>query len=309
MQSTSQEKNQSDTPLNTRIAPSPSGDMHFGTARTAYQNWLAARASGGKFVLRIDDTNAAQTSEESIEVILATMKWLGLDYDGIHYQSKRRKLHQEAIGWLLEKGYAKKDGEVVRLDLYGPRRFQMPDSWYDEISRDIAISDDDLEKIDGMILTRSDGTPTYHLASVVDDIDLGINYIIRGADHITNTSRQVALFRAFEQPLPKFAHVGLIHQNKKKLSKRDNSASMLWYQDQGYDPDAVLNYMLRIGWSPTVDDKTTKIIDREKAVEMFLTKGKMKAKSANMDLAKLESFDRKYKASKGIWRNKDKLVE
>jgi glutamyl-tRNA synthetase len=294
----------------TRIAPSPSGDMHFGTARAAYQNWLAARASGGKFILRIDDTNAKTNSQQAVDVILETMDWLGLDYDEIHYQSQNTDQYQKAVGKLLERGFAKKDGDAVRLDLYGPRRFwnPAPDNWHDEISGDIAISKDDLGKIDGMVLTRSDGSPTYHLASVCDDIQMGVNYIIRGTDHITNTSRQVALFAALEGVLPKFAHVGLIHHNKKKLSKRDNSASMLWYREKGYDPDAVLNFMLRMGWSPTVDDKTTKIIDRDRALEMFLTEGKMKSKSANMDLAKLESFDRKYKAAKGIWRNRDKLI-
>jgi glutamyl-tRNA synthetase len=285
--------------------------MHFGTARTAYQNWLAARASGGKFVLRIDDTNAEKVNMEYLDVILETMDWLDLDYDEIYLQSQRTKFYQEAAAWLVSKGYAKpteEGSQAIQLDLYGPRRFQIPDSWHDEVVGDIPITKDDLEKINGMILTRSDGTPTYHLASVCDDIQMGINYVIRGADHITNTSRQVALFSALEGDLPKFAHVGLIHYNKKKLSKRDGAASMLWYREKGYDPDAVLNFMLRLGWAPTVDDKSKKIIDRDFALQLFLTEGKMNAKSANMDMEKLEAYDRKYKARKGVWRNREKLT-
>ncbi len=298
-----------ETKFNTRIAPSPSGDMHFGTARTAYQNWLLARATGGRFILRIDDTNAEKINDAYVQVILETMEWLGLDYDEIYFQSKRTKFYQDAVGWLMQKGFAHKEDGAVRLDLYGPRRFSMPESWHDEVVGDIPITKDDLEKIDGMILTRSDGSPTYHLASVCDDIQMGVNFIVRGADHITNTSRQIALFRALEGEIPKFAHVGLIHHNKKKLSKRDGAASMLWYREKGYDPDAVLNFMLRLGWAPTVDDKSKKVIDREYALQLFLTEGKMNAKSANMDLEKLEAYDRKYKAKKGVWRNRDKLIE
>lgn len=291
---------------NTRIAPSPTGDMHLGTARTAYFNWLAARSSGGKFILRIDDTDADRSKPEYTQVILDTMNWLGLDYDAIEYQSKRIERYKDVAGWLVAKGRAKVNAYGGPVCVLWPEGFTVPDSFKDELAGEVKITDRDKELMipnkdadnNGVVLLRGDGTPTYHFACVVDDIDMGINYVIRGVDHLTNTARQAAIYAAMDAPLPKFAHIGLIGIGKKKLSKRDGAASMLHYRDAGYDPDAMLNFLSRLGWGPTVDDKTTALLPRERMLELFLSGGSMRNTPANMELHKLDSFDRKYKARK-----------
>jgi len=269
--------------------------MHLGTARTAYFNWLAARASGGRFILRIDDTDTSRDKPEYVDVILDTMKWLGLDYDKLVFQSERNEGYLASAEWMIRKGCAKhQDGAIV----FVPENQVGDNQWYDELSGWIKITKEDLSFINGMVLIKSNGEPTYHFASCIDDVALGINYIIRGHDHITNTSRHVYLFAALGYPIPKFAHVGLIHFDGRKLSKRDGAASILYYRDKGYDPDAVLNFMARLGWGPKIDDKTTKLLPRERMLELFLEGGKMRSSPANMDMAKLDSFNRKYEALK-----------
>ena len=290
---------------NTRIAPSPTGDMHLGTCRTAYFNWLAARASGGSFLLRIDDSDKKRSKKKYVKTILATMKWLGLDYDEIVYQSDRFDRYRDLANALVE------IGDATILD-NGAIAFNKPKEfvkkWKDNVAGWVKVSDIDKDHVDGLILIKEDGSPTYNWASIIDDQDYGINYIIRGNDHLSNTTKQVLVYNSMGHWLPEFAHVGLIHYQKKKLSKRDDAAGMLYYRDKGYDPDAVLNFMLRLGWGPRKDDKTTKTIDRDRALGLFLDGGKMRAAPSNMDLNMLEAFDRKYKAQKGVWRNKDRLV-
>jgi len=276
---------------NTRIAPSPTGDMHLGTARTAYHNFLMARASGGKFILRIDDTDAARSKQSHVDVILETMDWLGLDYDEIVYQSDRNDRYMEVIKQMDA------DDLVCELDngAFGTFIERVPDEWTDEIAGDIIVSETDSDISSSLILMKSDGTPTYHFASVIDDMDFNINYIIRGHDHISNTPKQLNIMNNLGMVIPKFAHVGLIHKDGKKLSKRDGAASMLHYRDQGYDPDAMLNFLLNLGWAPTNQGKQHKIIDRDFALEIFINGGKLRNQSANMDLALLDSYNKKYK--------------
>ena len=284
------------TKFTTRIAPSPTGDMHLGTARTAYFNWLAAKASGGAFILRIDDTDLNRSDSKFTQVILDTMAWLGLDYYALLKQSERFANYRHYAEMLLVAGRAEKDGDAVILK---PKVF--PSYWHDELAGEVPISKDDQELMSkGIVLMKSDGSPTYHFASVVDDIEFDVNYIIRGKDHTTNTARHVAIYMALGAPLPRFAHIGLIRKDGTKLSKRDGAASMLSYREKGYDPDAMLNFMARLGWGPTVDDKTTALLPREKMVELFLSGGKMKNSDANMDMVKLDSYDRKYKARKKV---------
>lgn len=288
--------------MHTRIAPSPTGDLHIGTARTAYFNWLAAKASGGTFTLRIDDTDQKRNDLKSVYAIYDVMNWLGLGSERCVYQSHRGGLYLE---YLNKIPYTDKDGAIVlKLDKVSG----LPDSWTDEVVGEVDITTDDKSRADGMVLFRSDGTPTYNWASVVDDVDLGIDYILRGTDHITNTSKQAILFHLLKAPLPKFAHVGLIAHKGKLLSKRDGASSMLHYKNAGYDPDAMLNFLARLGWGPKVDDKTTKMLPRERMLELFLEGGNLRSSQANMDLAMLETYDRRYKASKGVWRNKDRLM-
>lgn len=305
--------------FNTRIAPSPTGDMHIGTARTAYFNWLAARASGGTFLLRIDDTDQKRNNPEYTKVILDTMKWLGLDYDDVVYQSSRFERYRERAAYLVSKGYAaEKDGAIVLTipdEILNNFRKYLT-SWSDwNIGGDIPITEDDYSHINGSVIIKSDGSPAYNFATVVDDMDLKTTIIIRGVDHITNTSKQVVIFAllgqeylATSEVIPKFAHLGLICVKNKPLSKRDGASSMLHYMNAGYDPDAMLNFLARLGWGPTVDDKTTALLSRERMLELFLEHGKMKNQNAGFDVAKLESFDRKYKAKKGVWRNGQSLL-
>lgn len=288
---------------NTRIAPSPTGNLHLGTIRTAYFNWLAARASGGKFVLRIDDTDLIRSEGKYTDVILESMDWLGLDYDKLVYQSDRFDRYTKVAHDLISRNRA------IELEngAIGLSADMIPDEWIDVAFGKMTVSDREKELSAGLILIKSDGSPSYHFATVVDDVDFNINFIIRGQDHIQNTTKQISLFRNLDAELPKFAHVGLIHHNKKKLSKRDDAASILYYRDLGYDPDAILNLLLRLGWGPKNEGKEHKIIDREFALSIFLDGGNMRSQSANMDLSMLESYDRKYKAKKGVWRNKDAL--
>ncbi len=286
---------------NTRIAPSPTGEMHLGTMRTAYFNWLVARASGGKFLVRIDDTDKERNKTVNIAAFFTAMGWFGLDFDKSFNQSDCTFTYKGFAFRLLDKGAATQlsNGAIA---LHKP---ELPGVWHDEIAGDISITATNYEQIDKrLILLRGDehdNSPTYQLASVVDDWDHGINYIIRGTDHISNTPKQIAIWNALNkcfpdraQVLPKFAHVGLLFKNGKKLSKRDSSFSLSNYVD--YHPEAVLNFLLRLGWGPYEDNKANSLISKEKAVEMFLTQGQMKNSQANIDEQKLKWFDKKYRS-------------
>lgn len=277
----------------TRIAPSPTGLMHLGTARTAYFNWLAARSSGGRFILRIDDTDAARNDEAAVAVIDDGLAWLGLDHDERFRQSERRAAYSAAADRLLAEGRAyRADNGAVLLSP------GFDSSWTAHGGKVMTPTEKESALADDQVLIRGDGAPVYHFASVVDDAEKGITLIIRGADHISNTFRQASIFRALGAEPPRFAHVGLITQGGKKMSKRDGAASLLSYRDAGYDPDAVLNALLRMGWGPSVDDKSAAVLPRERALDLFLTGGKMKSSSAGFDQAKLDWFDRKYKTEK-----------
>lgn len=277
--------------LTTRVAPSPTGDFHIGTARTAYFNWLAARASGGKFILRIDDTDQSRNIPGSIDVIHNCLDWLGLIPDSILQQSDRLDRYRQVADALLDAGLADHaDNGAVTLASGAPT------DWNDLTTGVMVPGDTHRDLAKNQVILRADGSPVYHFASVVDDIDLGVNLIIRGMDHQTNTFRHTAIYKALGAPLPDFAHVGLITLDKKKLSKRDTAASLLSYRDAGMDAGAMLNFLLRMGWGPGHDDKSMAIIDKGRAVDLFLSAGKLKSSPAALDLVKLASFDRKYKA-------------
>jgi len=232
--------------------------------------------------------------------LLIVCFWLGLDYETIIQQCNNVDEYQRMAQSLVREGFAREENGAI---ISNP--IDVPDFWVDEIAGEIPISQDDKGHINkGIVLIKSDGMATYHWSCVVDDWNYEINFVIRGHDHITNTSRQIALYKMLDAvspsgaPIPKYAHVGLIHFQGKKLSKRDGAASVLEYASKHYDPDALLNFMARLGWGPRVDDKTTKLLPRERMLELFFEGGKMRSQSANMDLAKLDSFDRKYKARK-----------
>lgn len=265
----------------TRFAPSPTGYLHIGGARTALFNWLYARHTGGKFILRIEDTDRQRSTDASIQVILEAMKWLGLDWDeGPYFQTQRMELYREAAQKLLDTGWAYrcyctpeeleekrrqalKEGRKPKYDgtcrnrTDFPKgkpfvlRFKCPQEGTvvvkDQVKGTVQF---DVAELDDLIIVRSDGNPTYNFAVVVDDATMGITHIIRGDDHLNNTPRQILIYKALGYPLPQFAHVPLIlGQDHKRLSKRHGSVSVLAYREEGYLPQALTNYLVRLGWS------------------------------------------------------------
>lgn len=280
----------------TRIAPSPTGLFHIGSARTALFNWLVARSTGGRFILRIDDTDAARNTPEAVAVIDDALSWLGLDHDVRIRQSDRFGLYRGLADGLVAKGLARRDGDAVLLA--APT---LPDAWRDTLAGDIRVTDNDRKLADGLVLVRRDGTPTYHMASVADDMAMGVTWVVRGQDHLANTPKQVALWDALSRldwdgaktPMPLWTHVGLIMHGGKKVSKRDGSASLLDHRARGVDPDAMGNWLLRLGWGPTGDGKGDRTIDRDRALAIFLDGGRMRSSPANMDLPLLDSLNRK----------------
>jgi glutamyl/glutaminyl-tRNA synthetase len=280
----------------TRIAPSPTGHFHIGTARTAYFNYLYAKATNGKFILRIDDTDNSRNNSEYTDTIFKSLEWLELEYDEVHYQSKRLDLYKEVVSKLLKKKLAMRyPDNSIRLNL----PYQNAMSFVDDLRGIIPISQDDFNHHKNILLMRSDGTPVYNFATVVDDIDMNITHIIRGSDHLSNVHKQEAI-KVCINPKAKFnyAHLGLIMLNGKKISKRNPEhveiASLQTYIDKDFIPAAFKNFILRIGWSPKVDDKTKSIILQEEAIKLFVEYGNMKPHNANMDLNHLNSYQKKY---------------
>lgn len=264
----------------TRFAPSPTGYLHIGGARTALFNWLFARHYGGKFILRIEDTDQARSTDESIRAILDAMEWLDLGWDeGPYYQTQRIESYREYLRKLLDTGHAyycdctpedleerrkvamaagrkpKYDGRCRERGLGpGPNsvlRFRCPDTGTtvlnDLIKGPIFFENAEL---DDLVLQRSDGLPTYNFAVVVDDVTMNITHVIRGDDHVNNTPRQILIYQALGIPLPHFAHVPMIlGEDRARLSKRHGATSVMSYKDMGYLPEALVNYLVRLGWS------------------------------------------------------------
>ena len=305
--------------VRTRIAPSPTGFLHLGTARTALYSWAFARHHGGQFILRIEDTDVARSTQDSVDQILASMRWLGLDVDeGPIYQMQRLARYQEVAERLIASGGAyrcyctpaeldamreaqRARGEKTRYDgrwrpelgkalppvpadvapvirLKNPLDGQV--TWHDLVKGDISIGN---REIDDLILVRPDGVPTYNFAVVVDDWDMRISHVFRGDEHVNNTPWQINIFRALGAPLPQFGHCPIIlGDDGLKLSKRRGAVSVTAYEDAGYLPEAMLNYLARLGWSHGDDELFT----REQMVAWF--DGSHLAKSpAQWDPAKL----------------------
>lgn len=286
----------------TRIAPSPTGFAHLGTFRTAYFCYLAARASGGKFLVRIDDTDDNRNIEEAVQLVYDTMDWLGLEYDYTFRQKDRHDKYHEFATALLKAGIAfeLENGAVALKWVDG-----MPMVWNDAVAGEVKVTQTNIDQIDGKVILLKGGDqigkPTYQFSTVVDDWLEDMNYIIRGTDHQSNVPKQNAIWWGINQcfdakPIPKYSHVGLITLNGKKLSKRDGAASLLALRDEGYNRDAVLNFLLRLGWAPSKDDKTNAVITKDRAITMFLTEGRMRNSNAGYDAAKLKWYDKMYKA-------------
>ena len=246
-----------------RFAPSPTGFLHIGGARTALFNWLYARHTGGVFILRIEDTDVARNSQEAVEVILNGLRWLGLAWDegpltgeatgackgdrGPYFQSQRRQNYQQRVEALLSRGLAYEHQGAVKFKMQR-EPIVIPDLVVGDVRRELT----DREQLDpDFIIVRSDGQPVFHLVNVVDDLEMGITHVIRGEDHLSNTAKHIALFRAFGVAPPQYAHIPLIlNIDGSKMSKRDKGASLATYIEEGYAPEAVVNYLCLLGWSP-----------------------------------------------------------
>ena len=305
----------------TRFAPSPTGFLHIGGARTALFNWLYARRNGGKFLLRIEDTDRARSTQAAIDAILDGMRWLGLDWDGHeYYQSQFWARHAEVAHELLARGHAYKcwmsqeELAAQREQAQTERRpFRIESPWRDladegsgafvvrlKAPRDgETVIEDCVQgrvavrnaEIDDFVLLRSDGTPTYMLAAVVDDHDMGVTHVVRGDDHLNNAFRQLAIIRAMRWPEPVYAHVPLIHgPDGAKLSKRHGALGVDSYRDEmGILPEALFNYLLRLGWGHGDQEEFT----REEAIEVFDLGGVGKSPS-RFDLKKLQNLNGHY---------------
>jgi glutamyl-tRNA synthetase len=312
----------SSRPIVTRFAPSPTGFLHIGGARTALFNWLFAHHHGGKFLLRIEDTDKARSTKEAIDAILDGMNWLGLDWDGHeYYQSQFWARHAEIAHRLLERGaayrcYMTQEELAAQRELAAKERrpFRINSPWRDATEEQEdkpfvirlkapregeTVIDDQVQgrvtvqnaEIDDFILLRSDGTPTYMLAVVVDDHDMGVTHVIRGDDHLNNAFRQLAIIRAMGWPEPTYAHVPLIHgPDGAKLSKRHGALGVDAYRDElGMLPEAVFNYLLRLGWG----HGDAEIISRDQAIEWFDLPQVGKSPS-RFDFKKLENLNGHY---------------
>jgi glutamyl-tRNA synthetase len=236
--------------MRVRFAPSPTGTLHIGGARTALYNWLLARKHGGEFVLRIEDTDRERSTPENVEQIYDALRWLELDWDeGPYSQAERRDRHEAEIARLLDEEHAYYDEGAVRLRVPDEGRTVVQDAIRGEIAFEHSAIDD-------FVIARSDGSPLYNLAVAVDDHDMGITHVVRGADHISNTPRQLMILEALGAEPPQYAHVPLLHgPDGKKLSKRHGAASVQELRDAGYLPEAVRNYIALLGWG--YDESTT----------------------------------------------------
>jgi glutamyl-tRNA synthetase len=247
--------------MRVRFAPSPTGALHIGGARTALYNWLLARGQNGAFVLRIEDTDRERSTPENVEQILDALSWLELDWDeGPVSQAERVGRHREEIGRLLQDGHAYEDEGAVRL--------RVPDDGQtvvDDVIRGEIVFDH--SAIDDFVIARSDGSPLYNLAVAVDDHDMGITHVVRGADHISNTPRQLMIMKALGAEPPTYAHLPLLHgPDGKKLSKRHGAASVQELRDAGYLPEAIRNYLALLGWGY---DDTTTFFTTDELIERF----------------------------------------
>ena len=309
--------------VRTRFAPSPTGYLHIGGARTALFSWAYARKHGGKFILRIEDTDLERSTQQSIQAILDGMAWLALDYDeGPFYQMQRLARYHEIAEYLLQNNQAyycyasKEELEEMREQQLAaglkPRydgrwrdskkmppagvkpvlRFKNPLDGYvafnDQIKGRITVANSEL---DDLVLLRGDGVPTYNFSVVVDDLDMQITHVIRGDDHVNNTPRQINILKVLNASLPEYAHVPMIlGANGERLSKRHGAVSVMQYRDDGYLPEALLNYLARLGWSHGDEE----IFSREQLVEWF-------------DLAAISRSPAKFNPEKLQWINQQYL--
>jgi len=310
-----------------RMAPSPSGFLHVGTARTTIYNWLFARHHKGKFILRIEDTDVSRSSKEIVGAILESLRWLGLDWDeGPYYQSRRTELYQKYAHRLLESGKAyycfcspqeleekrkqaiaskgawkydrtclklseAEKEEKIKKDVPKAIRLLVPEG--ETVFSDLVYGElkKENEELDDLIILRSDGTPTYNFACVVDDVDMKISHVIRGNDHIANTFKQSLIYKALDLTPPHFAHIPLIlGKDKAKISKRHGAVSVMEYKEQGFLREALVNFLALLGWSPK-DNR--EILSTEQMIELFSLEG-VNPSNPIFDQEKLEWMNGEY---------------
>jgi glutamyl-tRNA synthetase len=294
-----------------RFAPSPTGFLHIGGARTALFNWLYARHTGGTFVLRIEDTDVARNTQAAVDVILKGLRWLGLEWDegptsgdpegpcrgecGPYFQSRRSGVYKQRVQELIDRGMAYSAEGAVKFRMTREPVI-IPDLVVGEVKRVLT----DREELDpDFILVRSDGQPVFHLVNVVDDLEMGITHVIRGEDHLANTAKHLALFRAFGVEPPKYAHIPLIlNADGSKMSKRDQGASLMTYEEDGYAPEAVLNYLLLLGWSPKGNREVMPV---KEVIELFDLPQVLRH-NARFDMSKLQWVNWEYIKGMGIER-------
>ncbi|WP_024821987.1 MULTISPECIES: glutamate--tRNA ligase [Aminobacterium] len=282
-----------DKEVRVRFAPSPTGALHIGGGHTALFNWLWARHTGGKFILRIEDTDRERSTKEYEDTIMAGMKWLGLDWDegpdiggpcGPYRQSERLEIYNKYAQQLLDEGKAYTDGPAVIYKV--PEGLTL--TFNDIVYGHIEVRSETLKDI---VMIKSDGMPTYNYAVVVDDYTMGINYVIRGEDHISNTPKQLLIYKALGWEEPQFAHLPMIlGKDKKKLSKRHGATSVYEYRDMGYMPNSVFNFLALLGWS-VGDDK--EVFSRQEAIDAF-DLSRVNKRAAVFDMDKLNFINQEH---------------
>jgi glutamyl-tRNA synthetase len=296
--------------MRVRFAPSPTGALHIGGARTALYNWLLARGGGGTFLLRIEDTDRERSTRENVEQILEALRWLGLDWDDDPvFQSERGERHAEVVKRLLDSGLAYRstagrDEVAAYRERHGHRGFRGQEEGEGAVRlrvsdegatlvRDVIRGESAFENAlqDDLVVARADGTPVYHLAVVVDDLDMGITHVVRGADHYSNTAKQGLILEAMGEAPPLYAHVPLLHgPDGKKLSKRHGAASVQDLRDSGYLPEAVRNYLALLGWGY---DDATEFFTTEELQRRFALE-RVSRSPAVFDEQKLRHFNGRY---------------
>lgn len=270
--------------IKVRFAPSPTGFLHIGGARTALFNWMYARSQNGKFVLRIEDTDQQRSQKEYEEEILQSLQWLGFEWDELYYQSRRFDIYREHAHKLLDEDKAYKEGEAIILKMIPDQEIKI----YDLIRGEITFDSSELKD---QVLMKSDGSPAYSFCCVVDDALMEISHVVRGEDHISNTPKQIMIYRALDWKVPKYAHLPLIMgEDGSRLSKRFGAVAVSEYKNQGYVAEALVNYLMLLGWSPGNNQEK---ITPAAAIKKFSLK-KINKAGAVFSLEKLQWLNNQY---------------
>lgn len=288
--------------IRVRFAPSPTGNLHIGGARTALFNWVYARAKQGKFILRIEDTDKERSKQEFLDEILNSLRWLGFDWDELYHQSERFDTYRELAEKLLQEGKAYTErtegrGEAIIYKV-SPQKITVNDLIRGEIEFDTAVIKD-------QVLIKSDGTPTYNFACVVDDTAMNITHVVRGDDHISNTPKQLLLYKALDFRIPAFAHLPLIlGAEGGRLSKRTGATAISDFKKMGYLSEALVNYLLLLSWAP---GENRELIDINEAIKIFDITDVNKTAAA-FDLEKLNWINSQYLKNADTQELTDELI-